>query len=209
MALALASASPVFAQFPWAGARATGMGGAEVAAVNDNSAIYANPAALGSLRGLELPDPGRSDRSESQQPRRESGGSLRFAVGRDPRRAARRTSCRSRSRGSSASPSRERASSPRAWGAWSRPTRASLSPSATCRTPASIRPSTSSTSSPEGGRTTGSSSTRPVSFSSACRPAKRVSRTAANSSAESSSSGARSASCPGGPTSPRAASPAT
>ncbi len=42
---------PAFAQFPWAGARATGMGGAQVAAVADNSATWANPAALGSLRG--------------------------------------------------------------------------------------------------------------------------------------------------------------
>lgn len=42
---------PVFAQFPWAGARAAGMGGAEVAAVSDNSAAWSDPAALASLKG--------------------------------------------------------------------------------------------------------------------------------------------------------------
>jgi len=42
---------PVFAQFPWAGARAAGMGGAEVAAVADNSAAWSDPAALASLKG--------------------------------------------------------------------------------------------------------------------------------------------------------------
>ncbi len=50
----LASASPLRAQTPWAGARATGMGGAQVAAVNDNSATWSNPAALGALKGWEL-----------------------------------------------------------------------------------------------------------------------------------------------------------
>jgi hypothetical protein len=48
---ALALARPSEAQFPWAGARATGLGGAQVAAVNDNSAIWSDPAALASLKG--------------------------------------------------------------------------------------------------------------------------------------------------------------
>ena len=51
LVLVLVPARPALAQFPWAGARATGMGGAQVAAVNDNSAIFSNPAALGSLPG--------------------------------------------------------------------------------------------------------------------------------------------------------------
>ncbi|HTR02650.1 MAG TPA: conjugal transfer protein TraF [Thermoanaerobaculia bacterium] len=49
--LLLASARPASAQFPWAGARETGMGGAAVAAVADNSAAWVNPAALASLTG--------------------------------------------------------------------------------------------------------------------------------------------------------------
>lgn len=46
-----ASARPARAQFPWAGARAVGMGGAQVAAVDDGTAAWANPAALGRLEG--------------------------------------------------------------------------------------------------------------------------------------------------------------
>jgi F plasmid transfer operon protein TraF len=46
-----ASARPVRAQFPWAGARAVGMGGAQVAAVDDGTAAWSNPAALGRLEG--------------------------------------------------------------------------------------------------------------------------------------------------------------
>jgi hypothetical protein len=42
------------AQFPWAGARAEGMGGAQVAAVADNSAAWSDPAALASLRGWSV-----------------------------------------------------------------------------------------------------------------------------------------------------------
>ena len=42
------------AQFPWAGPRATGMGGAQVAAVNDNSAIWVNPAALAGQKGWDF-----------------------------------------------------------------------------------------------------------------------------------------------------------
>jgi hypothetical protein len=47
-------AAPARAQFPWAGPRATGMGGAEVAAVDDNSAAWANPAALADRKGWEF-----------------------------------------------------------------------------------------------------------------------------------------------------------
>ncbi len=46
-----AGARPAFAQFPWAGARAVGMGGAQVAAVDDGTAAWSNPAALGRLEG--------------------------------------------------------------------------------------------------------------------------------------------------------------
>lgn len=53
-ALLLGSAEAALAQFPFAGARATGMGGAEVAAVNDNTAAFANPGALGSLKGWNI-----------------------------------------------------------------------------------------------------------------------------------------------------------
>jgi hypothetical protein len=42
------------AQFPWAGPRAFGMGGAQVAAVSDNTAAWANPAALGALKGWDF-----------------------------------------------------------------------------------------------------------------------------------------------------------
>ncbi len=45
------SALPARAQFPWAGARSVGMGGAQVAAVDDGTAAWANPAALGRLEG--------------------------------------------------------------------------------------------------------------------------------------------------------------
>ena len=53
-AVLLAIGAPVRAQYPWAGARATGMGGAQVGAVDDNSAIWSNPAALASQQGLEF-----------------------------------------------------------------------------------------------------------------------------------------------------------
>ncbi|HEY1250516.1 MAG TPA: conjugal transfer protein TraF [Thermoanaerobaculia bacterium] len=49
-----ACAAPARAQFPWAGARAMGMGGAQVAAVDDPTAAWANPAALSRLQGLNF-----------------------------------------------------------------------------------------------------------------------------------------------------------
>ena len=53
-AVLLAPATPAAAQFPWAGARATGMGGAQVAAVDDSSAAWSDPAALASLKGWSV-----------------------------------------------------------------------------------------------------------------------------------------------------------
>jgi len=49
-----AFAAPAAAQFPWVGPRATGMGGAQVAAVNDNSAAWVNPAALAGQKGWDF-----------------------------------------------------------------------------------------------------------------------------------------------------------
>ncbi|MGE5412866.1 MAG: hypothetical protein ACM3NW_01725, partial [Syntrophomonadaceae bacterium] len=52
--IGIAAPRPARAQFPWAGARAEGMGGAQVAAVADNSAAWSDPAALASLKGWSV-----------------------------------------------------------------------------------------------------------------------------------------------------------
>ena len=53
-ALFLALTAPASAQTPWVGARSMGMAGAQVGAVNDNSAIWSNPAALAGLQGVDI-----------------------------------------------------------------------------------------------------------------------------------------------------------
>ncbi len=53
-ALLFAFAAFAQAQFPWVGARQTGMGGATVAAVDDATAAWVNPAALASQKGVSF-----------------------------------------------------------------------------------------------------------------------------------------------------------
>ena len=134
-----------------AGARATGMGGAEVAAVDDATAAWSNPAALAGLEGLELPGLRRRGGPEPQQSRRDADpvGAIFRTTRSSP--ATGRISFRSWSAASCIWPSRARPSSSRARRASSPPTRVSRSRSATFRTPASTRSSISSHVVPGGG----------------------------------------------------------
>jgi hypothetical protein len=53
-ALLFGAGATAHAQFPWVGARSTGMGGTGVSAVDDATAAWLNPAALASLKGVDF-----------------------------------------------------------------------------------------------------------------------------------------------------------
>ena len=111
------------------------MGGAQVAAVDDDSAAWSNPAALAGLKGLELRGPRRWRRAEPQQPGRHAGRPGRPSLRRDRRRRPAGARSRSSSAASRTWRARARASSARASRASSPRTRVSRSRSATCPTP--------------------------------------------------------------------------
>ena len=154
------------------------MGGAQVAAVDDNSAAWSDPAALASLKGWSVQLLGGATAQNrnnlvgtltnlGQLPWDEIAGGDRpdlvpvvVAGIAAPRATRYERHLLGRRR------------------AWSRPTRASRSRSATCRTPGSTRSSTSSTSSRAAAPTTASRTTPRASTSPASRPARRGWRTA-------------------------------